>query len=115
MTKEEILDSDSSGLHQLDSRVPESTHLKIDIEKAEIDSTTVPEESNVDTKDGSKKETKKKWWGKKKEKETKEKAPEEPKVTYLQLYRFATTWDWACVVYVPACLFILFDRCACVC
>lgn len=97
MTKEEILDVDSSKLHQLDSRITDSTHHKIDIEKAEIDSITIPKESNMSTNDGFKKETKKKWW-EKKEKETKEKAHEEPKVTYLQLYRFASSWDWTCVM-----------------
>lgn len=97
MTKEEILESDSSELHQLDSRVPESgSHHKIDIEKAEIDYTTVPEDLNVNNNDDSKTTTKKKRWGKK-DKEKKEKAPEDPRVTYLQLYRFADTWDWTCV------------------
>ncbi|KAF9145763.1 hypothetical protein BGX30_007076, partial [Mortierella sp. GBA39] len=82
MTKEEILESDSSELHQVDSCVPESSSQhKIDTEKAEIYSTTVPEESNVDTNDDAKTTTKKKRWGKK-EKE-KEKAPQDPKVTYL--------------------------------
>ena len=34
-----------------------------------------------------------------KKKKKKEDA-DEPKVSYLQLYRFASTWDWTCVVYV---------------
>jgi len=36
--------------------------------------------------------------GKKNKKEGKEEKKNEPKVSYLQLYRFATSWDWTCVM-----------------
>lgn len=36
--------------------------------------------------------------GKKNKKDKKEEKTHEPKVSYLQLYRFATPWDWTCVL-----------------
>ncbi|KAF9544437.1 Multidrug resistance protein 1 [Mortierella hygrophila] len=104
MTKEELLEANSSELHQLSCAPESSSHHKIDTEEAELYSTTVPEESNVDTNDDPKTTTKKKRWGKKEKK--KEKAPEEPKVTYLQLYRFADTWDWTCVAVGTLCAIV---------
>jgi len=88
MTKEEILQGrlDATELHQLDSNAPDSP--KIGTKKATTDST----EPNGPQKKGKKK----KWWAKKSEE--KEEAPEELKVPYLKLYRFASTWDWTCVV-----------------
>lgn len=38
-------------------------------------------------------------WGKKnKDRKPKEEQESAPKVSYLQLYRFASIWDWTCVV-----------------
>lgn len=47
--------------------------------------------ANIDPKTKTKK-------GKKNKKEGKEEKKVEPKVSYLQLYRFATSWDWTCVM-----------------
>ncbi|KAG0052311.1 Multidrug resistance protein 1 [Gryganskiella cystojenkinii] len=39
-------------------------------------------------------------------KDKKKKAEAEPKVSYLQLYRFASPWDWTCVFFGTLCSFI---------
>lgn len=44
-----------------------------------------------------KKASKFKWGKKNKDGKPKEEKESLPKVSYMQLYRFASTWDWTCV------------------
>ncbi|KAF8925152.1 ATP-binding cassette, sub-B (MDR TAP), member 4, partial [Haplosporangium bisporale] len=50
-----------------------------------------------------KKVNKFKWGKKNKDDKPKEEKEPLPKVTYLQLYRFASTWDWTCVALGTIC------------
>ncbi|KAF9287776.1 ATP-binding cassette, sub-B (MDR TAP), member 4, partial [Mortierella antarctica] len=71
----------------------------IHIVNIDQDSTASPDLSEKNSHDAPEVNKNKRFkWGKK-NKDTKAKEVQEPvaKVTYLQLYRFASTWDWICV------------------
>ncbi|KAG0045015.1 Multidrug resistance protein 1 [Gryganskiella cystojenkinii] len=85
-------------LHELDPKAttptpPHSESHTIQIAALEDTTTT------MEPKDSNKK-------NKKNKKDGKEKEEEEAKVSYLQLYRFATPWDWTCVFLGTLCAFV---------
>ncbi|KAG0013557.1 hypothetical protein BGZ82_002094, partial [Podila clonocystis] len=74
------------------------------------DTTASPELSEKNSSDApeGKKDKKFKWSKKNKEAKNKAKELQEPtaKVSYLQLYRFASTWDWICVALGTICAIV---------
>ncbi|KAF9928630.1 Multidrug resistance protein 1 [Linnemannia zychae] len=102
MTKEEVFELEDSKLHQLDSRLPE-IHQEQKQREIDIDSATGPENTKSNT-NNAKAEKSKRWAKKSSMKD--EKKPDEPKVSYFQLYRFATAWDWTCVMVGAICAIV---------
>jgi ATP-binding cassette subfamily B (MDR/TAP) protein 1 len=73
------------GVPDLQIQEPDQTTLRIvDIEKTDALSTAANSGNNTE---GPKKIS---------SKSKKEDNSDDPKVSYLQLYRFADTWDWIC-------------------
>ncbi|KAF9954849.1 Multidrug resistance protein 1 [Mortierella alpina] len=89
-------------LYELEQPEQQSGSHIVDIDRADVTATPSSENlSEKDTKDGKKKN------GKKSKKGSKEdKAEAEPRVSYFQLYRFASAWDWTCVILGSTCAII---------
>ncbi|KAF8933275.1 P-loop containing nucleoside triphosphate hydrolase protein [Dissophora ornata] len=84
----------ASGTKQELFELEESSPHIVDIDRVDITATTSTE--NLSDKNSTPKDSK----GKDKKPE------EEPKVSYLELYRFASSWDWFCVVFGTLCAFV---------
>ncbi|KAG0349436.1 hypothetical protein BG005_010971, partial [Podila minutissima] len=86
---------------EISSPDTELIHI-VNIDQDSTASPDLPEKNSHDAPEVNK--NKKFKWGKK-NKDTEAKEVQEPvaKVTYLQLYRFASTWDWICVALGTIC------------
>ncbi|KAG0083154.1 hypothetical protein BGZ93_001997, partial [Podila epicladia] len=86
--------------------VPYSSHI-VDI-PATPSADTLNEKQDSTSKKSKDKKNKKK--GKKngdaKDEDDKEEEEPEPKVSYFRLYRFASTWDWICIIIGTICAFV---------
>lgn len=97
MSADNTIGGSKQELYELEKPQGQSGSHIVDIERADV--TATPSSENLSEKDSKNSDKKKK--GGKKNKGTKdEKAEPEPRVSYFQLYRFASAWDWTCVLYV---------------
>ncbi|KAG0334643.1 hypothetical protein BG000_008155, partial [Podila horticola] len=101
--KEEIIDE---TIEASSSPTSESTHI-INIDQGTTASPDLLEKNCPYAPEG-KKDKKFKWGKKSKGDKKKAKEVQEPiaKVSYMQLYRFASTWDWICVALGIICAIV---------
>ncbi|KAK3821685.1 MAG: P-loop containing nucleoside triphosphate hydrolase protein [Benniella sp.] len=82
----------TSGKQELYELKGSDSHA-VDVDRNDV--TATPSTENLPDKDSASNGKKGKGKGKNKDKgKDKEKSKDEPKVSYLQLYRFASPWDW---------------------
>ncbi|KAG0351616.1 ATP-binding cassette, sub-B (MDR TAP), member 4, partial [Podila minutissima] len=88
--------------------VPYSSHIVDMADMAATPSVDTLHEKQATSKKskGNKNKKKGKKNGDAKDEDDKEEEEPEPKVSYLQLYRFASPWDWICIIIGTICAFV---------
>ncbi|KAF9956990.1 hypothetical protein BGZ70_009683, partial [Mortierella alpina] len=105
MSADSTIGGSKQELYELEKSQQQSESHIVDIAHADVTATPSSENlSEKDSQDGGKKNKKKK--GKKTKGSKDDKAEPEPRVSYYQLYRFASAWDWICVILGSICAIV---------
>ncbi|KAF9195458.1 Multidrug resistance protein 1 [Haplosporangium sp. Z 767] len=86
-------------LYELEKPQQQSSSVIVDMDRNDI--AGAPSSENLSDKDSTPDDTDTK--GKKGKKSKKDKKDDEPRISYFQLYRFASPWDWSCVLIGSIC------------